>query len=384
MSGLGAEGQALAVVGDNVANVNTVGFKGQRAIFEDILGRTVGASTSAGAGVQVSSVQQLFTQGTLTNTGVATDVALSGDGFFVVNGQVAGSQGQYYTREGQFRLNQSGYLVNSSGFEVQGYSALPGGSMSSAISSLQVPTSALSPEATKTMSITANLDASATAPTAPWDPLDPGGTSNFSTSMTVYDSLGNSHSVDVYFRKTGANTWEYHAMASGDEIAGGTPGESMEIGAGTLAFTSAGELDTVTATTPISVDWVGATAGQAITLDFGSTLSGGGTGLDGVTQFGAASSVSAQSQDGYGSGDLSGVTVDSQGVLTAAYSNGERVAIGQLVIAKFRSNEGLERAGQNLWAGSRNSGRCGTLGSWVWRSRRDRRGCAGAVQRRLG
>ncbi len=356
VSGLGAEGQALGVVGDNVANVNTVGFKSQRAIFQDILGRSVGSSASAGAGVEMASVQQLFTQGALASTGVATDLALSGDGFFVVNGKVSGAQGSYYTREGQFRLNQDGFLVNASGLQVQGYAAQAGGGMASSLSSLQVPTAALSPLATTQMSVTANLDAEAVNPTAAWDPQNPGDTSNFSTSMTVYDSLGNAHSVDIYFEKTGPNTWDYHVLASGDELTGGPAGQNVEIGTGTLTFTTAGELDTVNVTTPVSADWIGATAGQAIDLDFGTPVSGGGTGLDGLTQFGSPSNISAQSQDGYGSGDLSGVSVDGQGVMMATYTNGEKIAVGQLAIARFRSNEGLDRAGQNLWADSGASG----------------------------
>ena len=121
------KGKHWAWFGDNVANVNTVGFKAQRAIFQDILGRTVGATDSAGAGVQVGNVQQLFTQGALTNTGVATDLALSGDGFFVVEGQVSGAPGKYYTREGQFRLNQEGFLVNSAGLQVSGLRVDSGG-----------------------------------------------------------------------------------------------------------------------------------------------------------------------------------------------------------------------------------------------------------------
>jgi flagellar hook protein FlgE len=365
VSGLGAQGQALGVVGDNIANVNTVGFKAQRGIFQDILGRSVGSSRTAGAGVEMASIQQLFTQGSLSTTGVATDLALSGDGFFMVKGQVAGATGQYFTREGQFRLDKDGFLVNASGLQVQGYAATAGGAMSSSLSSLQLPTSALPPLPTTEMSITANLDAGETVLTVPWDPQDPGATSNFSTSMTVYDSLGNSHSVDVYFRKTAANTWEYRALASGDEITGGTPGQNTQIGSGTLQFTTDGALGTVTTTTPISVNWIGATAGQAIELDFGSPLSGGGTGLDGLTQFGAPSSVSAQSQNGYSSGDLSGVSVDGQGVVLASYSNGEKVAVGQLAVARFRSNDGLARAGQNLWAASRDSGEAvlGTAGS---------------------
>ncbi len=359
VSGLRAEGEALGVVGDNIANVNTVGFKGQRVIFHDVLGHSIlagSASALPGSGVRVGGIQQLFTQGSLANTGVSTDLALNGDGFFAVKGTVAGVSGNFYTRAGQFVINNDGFLVNSSNLEVQGYAAGPNGTFAASVSSLKVPTAALPPMATTAIEMTANLDSSATTPTLPWDAQDPANTSNFSSSITVYDSLGNSHSVDVYFRKTGANTYDYHALANGDELQPPVPGLNVEIGTGSLAFTTNGALNTVTTTTPISVSYAGATAAQAITLDFGTPIAGGGTGLDGTTQFASPSNISAQSQDGYSSGDFAGVAVDGQGIVMGLYTNGEKVAVGQLGVAKFRANEGLGRAGQGLWIETRDSG----------------------------
>lgn len=360
-SGLGAEGQALGVVGDNIANVNTVGFKSQRALFQDILGRAVGSS-GAGAGVEVSDIQQLFTQGALASTGISTDMAMSGDGFFVVEGNFAGSPGQFYTREGQFRLNADGNLINSAGLEVQGYAALPGGAMASSVSSIQVPAAALQPQATTLMSITANLDATADPPAAVWNIADPSGTSNFSTSMTVYDSLGVGHAVDVFFEKAGTGNWNYHVVIEGTEA--GQPAGPYEIGGGNLQFGNGGELTGVVPM-PISVTWEGTTQAHTFEIDFGEPAGANSSGLDGMTQFGSPSSVSAQSQDGYASGDLSGVAVDAQGVLQATYTNGERVTVAQLAIARFRANEGLERAGKNLWTESDESGDAviGTAGS---------------------
>lgn len=365
VSGIAAEGDALGVVGDNIANSNTVGFKAQRALFEDMLGRSITGGSGPGAGVEVAGTEQLFTQGALSNTGVATDVALNGDGFFVVKGSVQGSTGDFYTRAGQFKIDQSGNLVNPDGMQVQGYAALANGQFASKASSLTVPTSALPPLPTSKMNVVANIDAGATTPVAAWDPQNPATTSNFSTSMTVYDSLGKSHNVDVYFRKTGANTWDYHVLAAGGEVVGGIPGQNVEIGNGSLTFNTAGALDTITTTTPTSVSFTGATANQSIALNLGSTVSGGGTGLDGVTQFASPSSVSSQSQDGYASGDLSGVTIDGNGVLSGVFTNGQKIPVGQLSIAKFRSNEGLGRAGQNLWTSTRASGdpALGTAGS---------------------
>lgn len=367
VSGLRAEGEALGVVGDNIANVNTVGFKSQRAVFKDVLGHSILAGTASampGSGVEIGSVQQMFTQGSLMNTGVSTDLALNGDGFFVVQGTVAGVQGNFYTRAGQFNIDNSGFLTTTEGLQVQGYTANADGTFAATMSSIKAPTSSVQPHATEEMTVTANLDATSVTPTAAWDAQDPANTANYSTSMTVYDSLGNSHALDVYFRKTGANTWDYHVLAKGADMNPPVAG-NVEVGSGNMAFTTDGALNTMTQT-PISVTFGGgATAAQAITLDFGTPISGGGTGLDGTTQFGSPSNVSSQSQDGYSSGDFSGVSVDGQGVVMGLYTNGQKLAIGQLSVAKFRANEGLGRAGQNLWIETRESGTAamGTAGA---------------------
>jgi flagellar hook protein FlgE len=367
VSGLRAEGEALGVVGDNIANVNTVGFKGQRAVFKDVLGHSILAGTASampGSGVEIGSVQQMFTQGSLMNTGVSTDLALNGDGFFVVQGTVAGVQGNFYTRAGQFNIDNSGFLTTTEGLQVQGYMANADGTFAASMSSIKAPTSSVQPHATEAMTVTANLDATSATPTAAWDPQDPANTANYSTSMTVYDSLGNSHGLDVYFRKTGANTWDYHVLAKGADMNPPVAG-NVEVGSGNMAFTTDGALNTMTQV-PISVTFGGgATAAQAITMDFGTPIAGGGTGLDGTTQFGSPSNVSSQSQDGYSSGDFSGVTVDGQGVVMGLYTNGQKLAIGQLSVAKFRANEGLGRAGQNLWIETRESGTAamGTAGA---------------------
>jgi flagellar hook protein FlgE len=367
VSGIQAEGEALGVVGDNISNSNTVGFKGQRSVFEDMLGHSISAGSASalpGSGVKMAGVQQLFTQGSLSNTGVSTDLALSGDGFFVMNGNVDGVAGNFYTRNGQFKIDNLGYLTNTDGLKAQGYTALPNGTFAAALSSLKVPTSAISPHATQALTVTANLDSSAVVPTAVWDPQNPSKTSNFSSSISVYDSLGNAHTVDVYFRKTAANTWDYHVLAAGGELTGGTAGQNQQIGNGSLTFNTAGALQTASVGN-ITADFIGATAGQAITANFGTPLAGGGTGLDGITQFAGASNVSSQSQDGYASGDLAGISVDGTGVVKGMYTNGQKLAIGQLAVAKFRSNEGLGRAGHNQWIETRDSGAAamGTAGS---------------------
>jgi len=364
VSGLQAEDQALGVVGDNIANVDTVGFKSQRAVFEDVLGHSILAGTASGlpgSGVKIGAIQQNFTQGSLNNTGVSTDVALSGDGFFVVKGTVNCVAGNFYTRAGQLSVNATGEIVNPDGLNVQGYKANPDGTFQASVSSLTVPTASLAAHATSSVTVTANLDGSMTntpVSATAFDAQNPSTTSDFHTSITVYDSLGTSHSLDVYFKKTAQNTYDYHAVVDGADMNPATPGTNVEVGTGTLAFTSDGALNTDTITTPISASFLGATGAQTITLDFGQAndVANGGTGTGGTTQYSGTSAVSSQAQDGYSAGDFSGVAIDGTGVIKGLYTNGQKLAIGQLAVAKFQSNEGLGRAGQNLWIETRDSG----------------------------
>jgi len=375
VSGIKAEGEALGVVGDNISNTNTVGFKAQRAIFQDVLGHSISAGTTSalpGSGVRMAGVQQMFTQGSLSNTGVATDLALSGDGFFVMNGSLGGVTGNFYTRNGQWNIDKDGFVTNQDNLKAQGYAALPNGTFSAAVSSIQVPTAAIMPRATANLTVTANLDSNAVVPTAAWDPQNPSATSNFSTSISVHDSLGNAHTVDVYFRKTAAGAWDWHALGKASEITTPAPGTNVntEIGAGAMTFTTSGALQSLTPNPPaMAVTFTGAAA-QTMTADFGSAITpptGGviGTGLDGITQFSGASNVSSQQQDGYASGSLSGIGVDGTGVVRGMYTNGQQLAIGQLAIAKFQANESLGRAGSNMWIETRESGNAalGTAGS---------------------
>jgi flagellar hook protein FlgE len=354
VSGLDAEGEALGVIGHNVSNANTVGFKESRAIFENVMGSAIGDPTATGAGVRMARAQEIFAQGSMLNTGQATDLAISGDGFFVVNGNVNGVTGNFYTRAGQMSLDKNGSLVNPQGLSVQGYKTLPNGQLSSQLGPITLQTSALSPKASAKMNITANLDANAAVPASAWDPQNPASTSNFSTTLTVYDSLGNSHQVDVYFRKTASNAWDYHEVANGSEVQGGTAGQNFEFGSGSMTFTSSGALQQVTPTGG-SLTFNGANA-QTIALNLGTPIAAGGTGLDGTTQFGSPSVVASQGQDGYSSGDLAGIKIGQDGTVSGLYSNGQSVAVGQLAMAKFVSNDGLAQAGQNLFAATQQSG----------------------------
>ena len=357
-SGLRSHSEALGVTSDNIANVNTVGFKKSRGVFEDVLGRSLadgGAAPQAGSGSRLAHIEQVWGQGALMTTESPTDLALSGNGFFVVQGNSGGVQGQFYTRAGQFQLDADKRLVNSQGMVVQGYMVNAQGVMGTSLTGLSLGGSTLPARSTTSVDASINLDSNAAVPAA-WNPASPETTSNFSTGVTVYDSLGNPQEVTVYFRKSGANAWEWHAMTDGAAVTGGTAGVPSEGASGTLTFNTQGALDTET-TTASTWNFVNATPGQTIAFDFGTSITTeGGTGLDATTQFASPSTTTAMSQDGFAAGSVAGVSVESDGKVMGVFSNGQKRVLGQLAIATFASTEGLERSGQNLWAASDASG----------------------------
>lgn len=353
-TGLDSASLELSVVGDNIANANTVGFKAGRAAFEDALSQTIiGASGGIGLGARLESVQKILTQGALSSTGLATDLALQGNGFFAVRGSHGGQDATFFTRAGQFTVDRDGYLVTLEGLKVQGFPADPAGVVSGVSGDLLVGNASALPRATGSITVKANLQADAAIPGA-WDPLNPGTTSSFSTGVAVYDSLGTVHSTQVFFRKSGTGAWEWHAMADGGGLTGGTSGQLTEIASGTLAFDSQGRLQTVTQAS--SFNPLGALNPQPLTFDFGDPVTAGGTGLTGVTQFAAASATTFIGQDGYASGQLASIRIDSEGVVSGVFSNGQQRALGQVGIAAFSAPDQLERKGGNLYQQTPGSG----------------------------
>ncbi len=362
-SGLTAHGEALSVVGDNIANANTVGFKNSRANFEDVLARSVGGGAGdIGLGSRLASVQKLFTQGSMLGTGVATDLAIKGNGFFAVRGSAEGLDGTFYTRAGQFNLDRDGRLVNQAGLVAQGYVIDATGTLVKKVTDIQISTSEMPAVATTTAKIYANLDANATTPTTAWPAtiaagFDPSTASNYSTTLTVYDSLGKSHQVNVYFRKeAAAGAWSWHALVDGGEITGGTAGTWVQGADGTMTFDTQGRLSAVT-TASNDFDFSGNTVqNQTITFNFGDPTGAGGTGLKGSTSFASASSVSFLDQNGYASGTLSGVSVDPDGTISGVFSNGQKRTVGQVLLAKFQAPEEMQRIGGNLYISTSKSG----------------------------
>ena len=357
-TGMRSHSEAIGVAGDNIANVNTMGFKRQRAVFTDILGQSVAqaaGSPTAGAGSRVAHIERLYLQGALLTTDSPTDLAISGEGFFTVAGTVNGVDGQFYSRAGAFHIDSDGKLANPDGLLLQGYQADDTGAITSTIGDLTVAGAALKASSTTTADMQIQLDSNATIPPA-WDPLNPDTTSNFSSSFNVFDSLGNSHEITTYFRKTGANSWEWHSLVDGSEIAGGVPGVPVEGASGSLSFTTAGELDIETPGASVW-DFVGATPGQVISFDFGDAItSDGGTGLGATTQFASEFSTSAIFQNGFPAGSTAGLEVTSDGSVVGVFSNGQRRVLGRLSIAKFQSQHALARAGNTLYVETIDSG----------------------------
>lgn len=357
-AGLRAHTEALSAVGDNIANVNTVGYKRERAVFEDVLGRSVAGGSAiamSGSGSRLAHVENMWSQGAMMTTDAPTDLAVSGEGLFVVNGNVDGVNGNFYTRAGQFHIDEEGFLVNPDDLRLQGYPADEAGVLSSTLGDLRVSGTTLPATATTSVDMAVSLDANATVIAAPWDPANPSTTSNFATSVTNYDSLGNPHDTTVYFRKTAVG-WDWHAMVDGGEIApGGTAGVPFEGASGSLTFGTDGALTSDT-TAASSWNFRGATAGQAIAFDFGTSTVEGGTGFDGSTGLAGTSHVVALAQDGFAGGSVSGIRVEADGTVTGVFSNGQLRTLGAVALADFTSESGLARTGHNLWSETRASG----------------------------
>lgn len=353
-SGLGAHGDAIGVVGDNIANSSTVGYRSSRASFADVLGGSALTTQRFGAGVRMVGPVTQFNQGSLQGTGNELDLAIRGNGFFAVRGSRQGVDNTYYTRDGRFTTDKGGYVINPEGLRLQGYVIDPAGNPASAPTDILLSGQASPPNPTSGVKVAVNLDASASPPGAFVD-ATPGTTSNFASSTTVYDSLGGAHRVDLYFRNASAGSWEWYAMVDGADV-GGTAGTPTRIGSGTLGFTTDGKLDTEV-TTASTVSFTGATANQVIDFDFGDSLTtDGGTGLAGSTQFDGKSEITSVDQDGYTSGTLSGVSVADDGTITGLFSNGQSRPVARVALARFQNDQGLRRTGAQLFEETPDSG----------------------------
>ncbi len=356
-SGLQANSLELSVVGDNIANANTIGFKSGRVAFEDaLLQSMIGAPGSGqmGLGTKLQAIQKIVTQGALTSTGLATDLAIEGNGTFVLRGNHNGVSGQFFTRAGQFTIDKDGYMASLEGLRVQGFAADVRGNVQGALGDLQVSNASSAAVQTNNVTLKANLDSSAPVNGAAFDPLDPNATSNHSSSVQIYDSLGNAHTTEVYWRKTGPAAWEFHALVDGGGLSGGTAGVATEIASGTMTFDTEGRLSSQTQVSNFNpIDSVNP---QALSFNLGSDTGAGGTGLDGLTQFASTSATTFTSQDGSAYGTLASIQINSKGQIAGAFTNGTSRIIGEVAVAEFSSPDQLQNIGSNLAVATTTSG----------------------------
>ena len=366
LSGLDASSSSLDIIGNNIANSGTTGFKSSRANFSDVYaaGSLNLSANLFGEGVNIQQIQQQFTQGNISQTGNSLDLALNGNGFFVVKD----GTGMSYTRNGTFSLDRSGFLVNGAGQQVQAYPALAGGGFNQgALSSLQLTPTQNTPQATTTGTVGVNLPANTTiaglpGTTAPaaFNPALPS-TYTSTTSTAIFDTLGAQHTGSFYFvPKTTSttvggvttysqvpNSWSVYMTVDGVQASTGNPG--------TLTFSTSGALTSSPSTLTFQTNNVAnAAIPQSMTFDFANT-----------TQFGGGFGVNSLTQNGYASGQVSGINVDKSGIVSATYTNGQSIQVGQLALSNFPNPAGLAPTGNSDWKQTFASGApvSGTAGS---------------------
>lgn len=380
MSGMRVNETGIAVTGDNIANMNTIGFKASRPVFADILNATVmgsPGSANVGQGALAQAVQRIQGQGAMLQTGVTSDLAIGGNGFFICRGELAGQDSRFYTRNGQFRIDDEGFMATVSGLRLQGFMAEPpNGPLKTAISDLSVGQAVSEPVATTTLDFTVNLDPNE-------DVVGPGATLNttvaangaeevdtsnvaFSTSVTVYDSLGNTHPMEVYFIHQAPGEWTWHAMVDGESLEGGNVGAVPGVadtptlaGEGVLNFNTEGLLDSEgnpgVGDITLNVNFAGASP-QDIVVDFGNSITDEVGDGSGSSSFNGGSSVNGVSQNGFGPGALTFINFEPDGTIIGVFDNGDERILAKLALADFRAPDELSSIGGNLFLQSPHSG----------------------------
>ncbi|HEV7856322.1 MAG TPA: flagellar hook protein FlgE [Herminiimonas sp.] len=344
LSGLNAATTSLEAIGNNVANSSTVGYKQSQAQFSDIYANTLAGSGSndVGIGVQVARVAQLFTQGNVTASANPLDMAISGDGFFRMSNNGAIS----YTRNGQFELDKDGHIVNASGARLTGFMASATGVIANgAPTDIVINSGDSAPQATAAYDVSLKLDSRKPDLVAnSFNPDDPA-TFSSSTSVPVFDSLGNSHTLQTFYVKTGPGAWS--VFATNDGVPVGYVPPATPVALGTMAFSTGGALTSTTPSPMVAAMAVstGAATPFNISIDYTGTQQNAG-------DFG----VSKQSQDGFASGSLASFNVGSDGSIVGSYTNGRSAVLGQVILTNFSNPNGLQSIGNNQWVQTADSG----------------------------
>ncbi|MBV8501795.1 MAG: flagellar hook protein FlgE [Paucibacter sp.] len=369
LSGLNGSSKSLDVIGNNIANSSTYGFKASRAEFADVYaGALSGAGTNpVGIGTTLQAVAQQFTQGNISTTDNPMDLAINGGGFFQVSD---GKNPTEYTRNGQFKLNSSGFIVNNDGLQLLGYAANNQGVIQPGQAKpLQLPTAGIAPNATKKVSMEFNLDSRAAVTASDVNPgtidLSDPTTYNNATSLTAYDAKGQEVAVTLYFQKNadnddGSTTWNVFATANGKPFATDSSGSDIAVDANgnpqapytTITFPAQGGAP-IDPTAAINMDIpAGTNSAGATTLP----IPGVQFDVTKATENGSSFGVTNLVQDGYAPGQLTSMSIDNSGVILAKYSNGQSKPAGQIELANFRNVQGLAPQGGNVWARTAASG----------------------------
>ncbi len=351
VSGLGATGQAVSVIGDNIANAGTTGFKSSRPEFQDVLATTLGNTEGGdqfGGGTQLAHIKTLMTQGNITRTDNLTDLAIKGEGFF----EVETPFGKAYTRDGSMHFDKDGILVNSDEYPIQGYVADEEGKITNRLGAMKVSRFVIPAKATTKSDLLLNLDSRAEILDFDINNIDK--TSNFSHGLTVYDDNGTARFLTVVYNKLEQNNWQYRVLVDGSDAVGGEEGKFVEMSSGKLIFNNKGLLQEKVEEEN-TFNFKGATS-QNIDFVFGQTIEEGVLDADATTQYGSEAQIARTTQDGYDAANLSSMVFDHKGTLVALYTNGISRNIGEVGIAKFDNNESLFKVGNNLYKESRKSG----------------------------
>jgi flagellar hook protein FlgE len=350
LSGLNANSVYLSVIGNNLANINTVGFKSSSVTFMDLVSQTAGGTSAnpmqVGLGVVTGSISPVFSQGAIENTREATNVAIQGNGLFVVRGP----NGQAYTRAGNFSFNNDGKLVTPDGYFVQGYGAadpVTGAIVTTGSpSDISVPPGVLrAPQATTNIRTLSNLDATAAT------------NATFTTSVQIYDALGDAHVATLtYTKQAAAGTWNYTVTVPGEEVTGGTPGTPFEVANGSVAFDVSGQLATVNGNPPADVTittptWTNGAAASTWNWDVVDDAN-----TPALTGFASPSATSSIAQNGAAAGMVDNITITNDGTILATFGAGQTVAVGQLALANFNNPKGLVKMGSNRYGESQAAG----------------------------
>ena len=377
LSGLYAANKQLDVTGNNIANVATTGFKSSRAEFADIYAASkLGTGqNSIGNGVNLAAVSQQFTQGDVNNSGGVLDMAIQGGGFFVQKGSDGSLE---YTRSGAFRADKDGYITNNTGTSrLQGYAADADGKIvKGALTDLQLNLSYLPPQASSKVDSTSNLNSSEPVIDTTTHPFDPTKTDSFTTqySTTIYDAQGNSHSMVQYMVKSDQNQWTSYTQIDGRNPDGTTTAPVGKL----LTFDDTGKLSSITdmdgtnPNTTLTVEWTPGVVVDGVWEANGAAGKDIAVNMSNITQYNSASYRNPPVTDGYATGQITGLKIDGSGVLFATFSNQQSKAIGQISLASFNNEQGLQPSGGTTWRETFASGQpgfdtpqAGTLGSIV-------------------